>query len=260
MGRYDKIKVYNGSSWVTPSRIRTYRNGSWLDFGANNDTAATRILRVCKNSNFVTCTKHAVVNPPVSTNYRIRGSFSLNPTAGYCFRPMKSAWYFKGYIRKISSGEKNIFYHGTGSPSNKAGTYISIVWNSDGTITVSGRYNSGTVRSVTTSNAVGTDNTVYLSVSAPKISSGYATVTVSFNGVQTSFVNYSEFSVSNTSNQVGDSGVEFYNTLEVKGWAYSGSSNSVSINCTTASGSTSEYNNVTSVHDETPGSTSWVDD
>ena len=101
---------------------------------------------------------------------------------------------------------------------------------------------------------------MYLSVSSPKISSGYATVTISFNGVQTSFINYSEFSVSNTSNQVGDSGIEFYNTLEVKGYAYSGSANSVSINCSTASGSTSEYNNVTSVHDESPGSTSWVDD
>lgn len=260
MGRYDKIKVYDGSSWRTPSRIRAYYNGSWLDFGSNTDTNARRILRVRKSSGMVTCTKHAVVNPPVSTNYRIRGSFTLNPTAGYCFRPKKSEWYFRGYIRKISSGAKNIFYHGTGSPSNKGGTYISIVWNENGTITVSGRYNSGDVRSATTDNAVGLNTTVYLSVSAPSIKSGYATVTISFNGETKTFINYSEFSVSNTSNQVGDSGVEFYNTLAVKGWAYSGSSNSVSINCNVASGSTSEYNNVTSVHDETPGSTSWVDD
>lgn len=260
MGRYDKIKVYDGSSWRTPSRIRAYYGGSWLDFGSNTDTAARRVLRVRTSNSMVTCTKHAVVNPPVSTNYRIRGSFTLNPTAGYCFRPRKAEWYFRGYIRKISSGSKNIFYHGTGSPSNKGSTYISIVWNDDGTITVSGRYDKGTVRTITTSNSVGTNSTVYLSVRAPKISSGYATVTISFNGVQTSFINYSEFSVSNTSNQVGDSGIEFYNTLEVKGYAYSGSANSVSINCSTASGSTSEYNNVTSVHDESPGSTSWVDD
>ena len=27
MGRYDKIKVYDGSSWRTPSRIRAYYGG-----------------------------------------------------------------------------------------------------------------------------------------------------------------------------------------------------------------------------------------
>ena len=35
MGRYDKIKVWNGSAWVQPSRIRVRANNSWQDFGDN---------------------------------------------------------------------------------------------------------------------------------------------------------------------------------------------------------------------------------
>lgn len=35
MGRYDKIRVYNGSSWVQPSNMYVYNGSSWVHFGAN---------------------------------------------------------------------------------------------------------------------------------------------------------------------------------------------------------------------------------
>lgn len=35
MGRYDKIRVYNGSSWVQPSNMYVYNGSSWVDFGSN---------------------------------------------------------------------------------------------------------------------------------------------------------------------------------------------------------------------------------
>ena len=35
MCRYDKIKVWNGSAWVQPSRIRVRANNAWQDFGDN---------------------------------------------------------------------------------------------------------------------------------------------------------------------------------------------------------------------------------
>lgn len=36
MGRYDKIRVHNGSTWVQPGRMYVYNGSGWVDFGAND--------------------------------------------------------------------------------------------------------------------------------------------------------------------------------------------------------------------------------
>lgn len=35
MGRYDKIRVYNGSSWVQPNNMYAYTGSSWVHYGSN---------------------------------------------------------------------------------------------------------------------------------------------------------------------------------------------------------------------------------
>lgn len=52
MGRYDKIRVWNGSSWVQPSRMYVWNGSSWVDFGENGGTN-TRTLNVWNGSSWV---------------------------------------------------------------------------------------------------------------------------------------------------------------------------------------------------------------
>lgn len=49
MGRYDKIRVWNGSAWKQPSRMYVWNGSSWVDFGAN-DSDNTRSLYVWNGS------------------------------------------------------------------------------------------------------------------------------------------------------------------------------------------------------------------
>lgn len=39
MGRYDKIRVFNGSSWVQPNNMYVFNGSSWVHYGDNNSYA-----------------------------------------------------------------------------------------------------------------------------------------------------------------------------------------------------------------------------
>ena len=41
MGRYDKIKVYNGTEFVKPKRIRVFDGKVWQDLGPDNSDFKT---------------------------------------------------------------------------------------------------------------------------------------------------------------------------------------------------------------------------
>lgn len=261
MGRYDKIKVYDGSSWRTPSRIRANYGGSWLDFGSNTDTSARRILRVRKSSGMVTCTKHAVVSPSTTSDYHIVGSFKVLPDNGFCFQSQKSEFLFECTARKTSSGNKRLFFSGTGTGNSDS--YIKVTWLENGKIEVVGRHN-GSTSTITSSNAVTALNTdAYIKVSAPKNADNYVNITVNLNGTTVSGINYRRFNYQSVYNNVGDSGIEFRNTVRVIGYQGYGSNagkHDVTVDCNNASGSSTTYSGVTSAHTTNPGSTSWVDD
>lgn len=43
MGRYDKIRYWNGSSWKQPSQIKAWNGSSWVDYGSNTSTNTNSI-------------------------------------------------------------------------------------------------------------------------------------------------------------------------------------------------------------------------
>lgn len=235
MGRYEKIKVYNGSSFVKPSRIRIYNNG-WQDIGTDTSYSTVPMyVRKADGSN-----ARATLNRrdyTVVDDQYASGAFNLLPASGFCFYTANAGWYFRATIYKESDISNQIFYCGTGTTS-----YIKIVWNANGTVTVSVRYNNSTIYSVTSSNAVTAGNYVYLNVYAAK---GSTKVYVVLNGVTTSATLYNQFIVTSATNVVGSTGMRFKDTLSASGAKYPSNTYSVSFNTTTANGTdNSQYVNL----------------
>lgn len=68
MGRYDKMRVWNGSSWVQPSRMYVWNGSSWVDFGTN-DSDNTRTLYVWNGSSWVRKTLNRKTNTVTVEKY-----------------------------------------------------------------------------------------------------------------------------------------------------------------------------------------------
>ena len=112
MGRYDKIKVYNGTDFVNPSRIRVYDGKVWQDLGpANSDFKKSMYVRHEGINKRVTLNKQ--INTVTGDKYR-NGAFTAQPYNGYCFCPISSnagsySFHVEMYIKRGSTGAKNIF-------------------------------------------------------------------------------------------------------------------------------------------------------
>jgi len=247
MGRYDNIKVYNNDSWVQPNQIRVYNNG-WQDLGTN-DSYNTKSLQVRKGNEF----KRATLNrrdEEVVTDRWANGRFKLLPANRYCRCPDNSDhtlqynWYFRTTVEKTTDNAQYLFYCGTGgSPESPGNNYIRVTWQADGKIKVDGRYNGGTVGSVTSSNAVGKNTQVYLNVYSNK---GSYKCTIDFNGTTTSGNIYSSFMFNNSTTTVGDTYTKIRNNLAAAGVDGSGNTGSCSFNASTVSGTdNSQYKEVT---------------
>ena len=136
MGRYDKIKVYNGTEFVKPNRIRVFDGEVWQDLGTDNSDF-TKSLRVQHEGAFKRSTLNKQINTIEGDRYR-DGEFIAVPSNGYCFCPVSTnagAYTFslELYIKRGSAGSKNIFKsYGIYMPGN----YIYITLNANNTITV----------------------------------------------------------------------------------------------------------------------------
>jgi hypothetical protein len=169
MGRYDKIKVYNNGAFVQPKRIRVRRNGAWLDLGSN-DSDIKRSLYVYKNGVKTRATLNKTITNYVGDTYREGGETILNGNT--CFSPTTTKapqgdFEFKAYIRRDTSGAKNIFKtYGVHDDSN----HVYITLNDNGTITVNVNCSFGSYDDAvaTTDNAITDNDWHYVKVYAPK--------------------------------------------------------------------------------------------
>lgn len=258
MGRYDKIKVYDGTDFVQPSRIRYYQNNSWQDLGLNDsDNQKSMYLYTGEfTKERITLNKH--VETIVTENYvENANGFNLLPATGYCFCPKESTsggnytFIFEATIRKTQAGDKIVFWTGTGTHS-----WLEINWLNDGRIRVTNKTNfgSGNIEYLYTSNSVGLNQWVHLKVYQ---AINTTTMTVTFNGIASSARKIQTWVVSDATNRVGSAGIQFKDTLIVQGSQYPSYSNNATLDMNTISGNGGQYQNVTRVTESTQVVT-WI--
>lgn len=251
MGRYDKIKVFDGSVWQTPTRLKVYQNGEPQDLGRYDDPT-TKKLSVWDGTEFVRVTLNRRDIPIVTDRYTT-GSFSLKPTNGYCYCTNSSSttnykWELKCTVRKTQATDQNIF-----KCDNGWGDYIRVTWLENGKIKVTNKYVSadGTVvtteDSLTTTHAFNINTWITLQISTAKSSS---TMIIKVNGTQEAkgtVNNFFQFKDCKTT--VGASKINFKNSFTASGSGYDGyghgSPYTASFDASTAKGEGNYYKGVT---------------
>lgn len=251
MGRYDKIKVYNNGSFVQPNRIRVYNNG-WQDLGTN-DSDSTKTLKVRNGNSFSRATLNKKTTTTVTDRWAT-GNFKILPANGYNSWP-ENGQPFKFSIDSIekttNSSQVRIFHFWT----NNSGSYINIVWDTDGYIRAHFSYN-GSDRVTTSAVAYGANTRISFSLETYN-NNGVARCGMTVNGNWSGGNAVSSISYYNADNLVGDDNLKLRGTLKVSGYDSSGGAHSVNINMNTASGSNgSTYQNVNH-HESTTTTITW---
>lgn len=135
MGRYDKIRYWNGSSWVQPNQIKYWNGSSWVDLGTN-DSSNTTALQVWNGSSWVRKTLNRTVTYGDKEWYcsASGGSGTMDVSSGANVNQNKFNFYF--YCNKDYDGDKNIAQFGSTAQGWR------ITWMADGRIRWSTFYSS----------------------------------------------------------------------------------------------------------------------
>lgn len=112
MGRYDKIRCWNGSSWVQPSQMYVWNGSSWVDFGTN-DSDNTRTMYSWDGSSWARRTLNRQVNYGAKEwvvtgsgwgGYMNAGDIGANVN--------QNVFNFYFYCAKDADNDKTIAYYG----------------------------------------------------------------------------------------------------------------------------------------------------
>lgn len=91
MGRYDKIRCWNGSSWVQPKQMYVWNGSSWVDFGAN-DSDNTRSMYTWNGSSWVRKTLNKKTTTVAQDHY-LQYSGGSGITYGFNYQFMSGSHY-----------------------------------------------------------------------------------------------------------------------------------------------------------------------
>lgn len=256
MGRYDKIKVYNGNEWVKPSRIRVYNNGSWRDFGLDQ-SGNTESLHVRQGNVWhrVTLNRKETVIPGESYS---KDSFELLPASSYGFNPSYGVSDFKlEFVARKTTNDTMVVFR-SGNSTNKC--LFKVEWLDTGAfkITVATQYGTSTTYSRVTNATVPANTWADVKIRAYKetdsnSSNWQGKLSITINGVtQTMGGFWYYWAINNATNTVGQAGLQFKDTFFIQAHTYISASKSgtkqVTINMNEASGATNDHTAISHVN------------
>lgn len=147
MGRYDKIRYWNGSSWVQPKEIKYWNGSSWVSYGAN-DSSSTNELKYWNGSSWVRATLNKKVTTVTGEKYlQYNGNAAISLGKWYQFYNAKFE-----FVAQLDSLGNYMLYEVASASSSPANYARFGVWN-DGTYKYaycSNRYNSNTAAETNT--------------------------------------------------------------------------------------------------------------
>jgi hypothetical protein len=240
MGRYDRIRVFDGTNWRQPRKIFVYNGTNWVDLKADDDTSSSGTLHIFDGT-WKDATKHYVSTSQTHySDWYTVGEFGIADANNYCYCPNASStslnrtWDFSCTVRKTVDADKLLLYIGSSNESTK----IKVIWLANGQIYVETRYNNGKVRTMYSNNAVGAwAGFVPLRIYQERNSN---TMHIIFNGQETTKTMYGAFTISNASGKAGSGGINFIYNFYLEGGSNSGYGyGTISQDATTLTGSNS---------------------
>lgn len=176
MGRYDKIRYWDGSSWVQPNQIKYWNGSSWVDLGTN-DSSNTTTLNAWNGSGWVRQT----LNRSVTYGSK-QWNVSASGTGGYLdvgsgANVNQNIFNFYFYCMKDYDNDKNVAWFGSTAQGWR------LLWLADGRIQWNTYYNSGTSASYSSNYRKSYNWSV---VNAYRNSTGTGSGTLNFGGTTTS--------------------------------------------------------------------------
>lgn len=250
MGRYDKIKVYDGSAWVKPTHLRIYNGSGYTDLGKDDSDNKTPLHVYDANGNLQRVTLNKKVTTVAGETYT-DGPWNLLPAGGYCWNYGGANMVISGTIRRTSATDKRIYYSGNGGSVR-----IELWWLADGRLKLitTNQYGAENVRY--SSNYVNVINTWVSFKVYQNYNADYGGI--EWNGTYTqTWTNGFEINAANVWNTVGSSGLHFKGTFTCQGRQYNYGTRYFSNNMSTIKGTDNNtYQNVNHV-DTSYETVSW---
>lgn len=222
MGRYDRIRVFDGTNWRQPRKIFIYNGNNWIDLKADDDTSQSGTLHIF-DALWKEATKHYVSTSHTEYGpWYTTGEFTIANAYNYCYCPKSPTssesrtWDFRCTVRKTVNQDKLILFIGSSSEN----TRIKIIWLADGRIKVETRFNGATLHSMYSTNAVQA-STNFISLRVYQIKND-STMHIVFNGQDTTQAMYDSFTFSNMIGKAGSDSVNFKDNFYLEGGANSG--------------------------------------
>ena len=206
MGRYDKIRCWNGSSWVQPKQMYVWNGSSWVDFGTN-DSSNTRSMYTWNGSSWVRKTLNYQINYGDKEWYCHQsgayGTFNVNSQANV----NQNEFNFYFYAMKDYDNDKTVAYFGSSSLG------WELMWLADGRIRWQTRWNGGGSYSYS-SNYRGAYNWSVINAWG---GSGTGNGTLNFGGTTTSINRSYRHQYNSQSLSLGTWGMAYRGTLRCYG-------------------------------------------
>lgn len=193
MGRFDKIRYWNGSSWVQPNQMKYWNGSSWVDLGTN-DSANTNPLYAWNGSSWVRQTLNRKVNYGDKQWYcnGDGGCGVMSVSSGANVNQNRFNFWF--YCCKDYDNDKNVAQFGSTAQGWR------ITWLADGRIRWSTFYSSTGNHSYS-SNYVGSNNWCVINIYSD--STGTGNGILYFNGTYSTANRYSRHQYGGQSLVVG---------------------------------------------------------
>ena len=209
MGRYDKIRCWNGSSWVQPTQMYVWNGSSWVDYGTN-DSSNTKEMYAWNGSSWVRQTLNRTVTYGNKEWYCSGAGGWGTVGSGYSrYNLNQNQFHFHCYCMKDYGNDKRIATFGNTSQG------WNITWLTDGRIQWSTYYSGGVTHSYTSNSVSATYTWVTIDVNFNSTGTGAGDLYL--NGTWSSANRSRRHQYSGQTTYIGNWGVAFRDVVRIHG-------------------------------------------
>ena len=136
--RYDKIKYWNGASWVSPTQVKVWNGSIWEDYGLNSDYTTTKQIKAWSSGAWTTYTKQGALQYDTAAQALDKSASELeddNYAYTYTTQTLIAYRYVATYpvsqmLDTVSTSAAS--WIGTSTVDDSTADYITILWAADG--------------------------------------------------------------------------------------------------------------------------------